>query len=232
MTSIPDPIAHVASLDFRWGQLQAIRFDASKTDLFPEKYLIHLYDLTRASGRSRLGSLPMLFCGMTDLSCEAIVAYLRTLPLIVLGEWRPYEEPAGDGSRVLSTSFEFHPLGYCFLATLTSSRLSTDTDPHNFAFGAYTFFQEAWGSSRQLVLTYLGIAALFSMFRLRVLGGSRYTSNQLTARWMRRFGFRDLAELPSFLLDSATGDTVPATFSILERVTFARLLGGILAELE
>jgi hypothetical protein len=214
-------IANIAALAYRWGNLQAIRYDPARTDVFPPPYLVCLYYKTLYSGRSRLGSLPALFCGMADLSCEAIVGYLQKLPVIVLGEWREHDPPP----------LRFHPLGFCFPTTFTSALPPiAPADNRNFSFCAYTFFQESWGTPQQSVLSYLGLSYLFGEFHLAAIGGSRYTSNQLTARWTKRLGFREIGTVPNMLIDSATGDTTGAVISVLERAEFERRLGSILSE--
>lgn len=231
-----DPLAYLQQRAYRWGDLQPILYDRKRTDLFPEPYLVTLYQRTRASGRSKLGSLPNLFCGMTDLSCEAIVTFLSQRPVIVMGEWR--KRLAGmAGMAGLAGKGElptyFHPLGYVLLAPLILSA----TGERNAAFAGYCFFQEAWRTPQQRVLTYLTLAFLFQEYRLVSLLAQRYDDNKLTARWMRQFGLRDVATLPNAMirnhggLEEGEGELTSSVVSVLDRADFEERLRELMARL-
>ena len=83
---IDDPIQYFADKDFRYGDCQAIKYDPANP-IFKAPYLYHLWDRTRRSGRAKMGALPMLFCGMTNLSHDVICAYLTQRAVCVVGEW-------------------------------------------------------------------------------------------------------------------------------------------------
>jgi hypothetical protein len=229
---VADPLAYLASINYRWGQLQAIRY-CSDMEIFSNScgsYLSYLYERTRSSGRSRLGSLPLLFCGMMDLSCEAIVSYLHQRAVVVLGEWRAYE-PSGDGKTYFDPYF--HPLGYCFPSTpIAISRSSSAATPRNSVFAGYGFFQEAWGTPAQTILSWLGIAWLFNELQLSSIHGVRLRENVLTARWCGQFGFRTIGSLPDYMPHYPDGELVEGIVSTLSRAEFSRRLGEILAEVE
>jgi len=146
-----------------------------------------------------------LFCGMRDLSLESVVGYLNSVKLVILGEWRPS-----------AIAPRFHPLGFCFLASLTEGKTASA------GFGAYAFFEEAWRTPQQTVLTFLGISYLIYEGNLASLHGIRYSDNKLTARWMAKFGFRDLATVPNSILRSATGELTESVVSTLSRRTSRR----------
>jgi hypothetical protein len=101
--AIADPIRACADGQFRWGQLQARLYTPHSPD-FPQPFLYSLYERARVSGQRHprpldlaagtgLGSLPLLFCGMTNLGPDAICAYLSQRAVCVVGEWRE-----GEGS--------------------------------------------------------------------------------------------------------------------------------------
>jgi hypothetical protein len=208
-------LAHIAALDYRWGDCQAIRYDRANESVFRThsgSYLLDLWEACRCSGHrgSRSGILSPLFCGMADLSSEAIIAYLHSIPLIILGEWRPVMIPVDTPPPVP----EFAPLGFCFMTNLNRGKT------WNSGLGAYAFFQEAWRTPQQLVLTLLGISRLFYEFRLCSLHGIRYADNKLTARWMAKFGFRDLGTIPNWMVRQSTGELTDATISTLAREEF------------
>jgi hypothetical protein len=198
-------LAHIAALAYRWGDCQAIQYDPVREDVFQPPYLLHLYNLCRSSGRAKLGIIEPLFCGLKDLSQEGICAYLHTLKLTILGEWR---------QDFLHDPY-FHPLGFCFLSTPPSLGATSCS-----AFGAYAFFQEAWRTDQQYVLTLLGISYLFQENSLTYLHGIRYADNKLTARWMQKFGFRDIGTLPQQIYRQSTGELEAGTLSTLARADF------------
>lgn len=222
---------------YRWGQCQAILYDQAREELFPRPFLSTLYSRCAASGRAKFGIIEPLFCGQRNLSHDTIVAYLSTVPLVVLGEWREryngsYELGSG-GEIPASGEPYFHSLGFCFPAlmpNLAAAEHQPNASP-NSLFGAYAFFQEAWRSPQQIVLTYLGLSFLFCEFRAAAIHGVRYQSNHLTARWMRNFGFRDLSPaLPSYLYRASTGQLEPGVISYCLRSDFADLLRNVLLQ--
>jgi hypothetical protein len=213
---VSDSLDRIAESSYRWGDCQAILFDPARTDVFPGLYLSSLWHKCRNSGRAKLGILEPTFCGMKDLSHDAIVSYLHTKKLTILGEWQMVDVGAGEAMRQ-----EFVPLGFCFLATACEGKSS------NSAFGAYAFFRSAWRTPQQTVLSALGIAYLFREYRLSSLHGIRYADNKLTARWMAGFGFRDLAEIPDSIVRYGTGELEPSVVSTLSRKDFEIRLGRV-----
>lgn len=222
--AIADPLKFFAEENYAWGSLQAIRYDP-RSDIFPQPYMWKIYELLRTSGRTRMGSLPQLFCGMPNLTPDAICHYMAQQQVVVLGEWRP-NPSVPDPLDPLPEDFEaltapvFHPLGITFPATFTQDR----TGQANSAMGAYGFFQEAWRTPKQLVLSYLGLSWLFYELRLVSLHGIRYADNKLTARWMSQFGFKDVGVLPDYMLDQFTGQLRAAAVSTVSRKRFEEVL--------
>lgn len=230
--AIQSPLTALHDAGYQIGSLGVVAFDPAREDLFPPPFLYSLYEATRQSGRSHLGSLPSLFCGMSNLTPDAICAYLLQQRVIVMGEWRANPTPV-DPEDPLPVDFEeliapkFHPLGYLFPSSYTRS---SDTLA-NSMFAGYCFFQEAWRTRQQLVLTYLGLAYLFCEFRLVSLHGIRYHDNKLTARWMEQFGFRDVGTIPNYMSERGGGELVPATISTLPRAEFEEQLRQVFREL-
>lgn len=210
--------------------------------------------------RRGLGPLPVLFCGMTNLGPDAICQYLAARAVCVVGEWREehavrftndpprnpaylpsniqidganFDLPPGNGYRAEVVSAEkFHPLGYCFPSTQPAvSPLTLTGVPSNSIFAGYIIFSEAWRTPQQEVLMWLGLAWLFSTFKLVALHGSRYSTNHLTARWTHRFGFRDVGELPYCMAGEPGGELVAGVFSTLLRAEFEERLREVLVRL-
>lgn len=228
-----DPIGLIAAAGYRWQTCQCLRYDRFRPDIFPQPYLANLYRRTGESGRSRMGSLPNLFCGMNDLSMDTICAYLHARQVIIVGEWRtppparPGEDPLPDNFEELVEPF-FHALGYCFLTTEpTRSRDGSQAS----AFAGYGFFSDSWGRPQQTVLMYLGLSFLFNEYRLTSIKGIRYADNHLTARFASKFGFVDCGEISEYMTKWGTGELAPARLADLSRTEFERRLRGVLVDL-
>ena len=169
---------------YRIGDAQAIPYDRTRTAIFPEGFLAGLYVRLKGSRfaanrpESR-DTLEALFCGMTDTSFDAIVAYLAKLPLIIMGVW--------DGD-------DFEPAGFCFPSAVTA------LGDERMCFGAYALFRKWWGTDEATALVMLGICAMFGEWKLLAIHGTRYDDNYLTARFLKQFGFKDVGKIDRFLL--------------------------------
>lgn len=243
-TDLADPLALMASACYQWGNCQAIRYDPTRTDIFPgPSFLVTLYERCRAAGGGKLGPLgtiPALFCNMRDVSCEAVVAYLQRVPIVVVGEWRQTwrsaPDPNAPGEEVYQVNSmippKFHPLGFTFPTgdvMLASPALQSSN--RNAAFCGYGFFEDSWRTPQQTVCMYLGLSFLFKEFRLAAIHGTRFADNHLTARWAGKFGFRDVGHLPTSMYRYTTGDLAAMAVSTLSRQTFSDLLRQVLREL-
>jgi len=222
---IDNPIQYFHDLDFRWGDVQALKYDPSNP-AFTQPFLYRLWDRTRLSGRSKLGSLPALFCGMTNLSADAICSYLSQRPICVVGEWRKHTFLTAPEPEMVDQPY-FHELGFCLPATITTTA-STPDNPQNSCMAGYAMFRDAWGTPTQTVCAYLGLAWLFHTFQLAAIHGQRYTDNIHTARFMAKFGFKDCGTAPYMLLKEQGGPLVPMTLSVLLRSEFIALTREVL----
>lgn len=187
---------------YRIGDLQAIIYDRNDHSVFEEGFLARLYFMLRGdrySKREGDGILSALFCGMQDLSFDAIVAYLSTRPLCLMGEWK-------DG--------KFDVAGLCFAVTMIGSGKGNPKA----CFCGYGFKRESWGTENLETLALLGITVLFQEMDVLSIHGVRYASNDLTARFMGKFGFKDVGTIPRYML--RRGALVDATVSTLSRETF------------
>lgn len=263
---LADPIQLLKDSEYRWGNLQAVRYDPSRTDLFPgPSFLVELWERCRAAGGGKigpLGILPALFCGVRDLGCENIVALLRKNPLFVLGEWRSPPLPTSCAvcgkhiftsqvtGRTLHDSTEadidhdvvlplqvlapqFHPLGFCFpVGDPLLAAPALQPANRNAIFAGYAFFDNAWRTRQQRVLTWLGITALFGEFRSAAVHGVRFHDNHLTARWMAQFGFSDVGTIPHYLYSHSSGDLTAGVVSTLTRAHFSMLLSEIMTQIQ
>lgn len=243
--NLDDPLRLMHDACYQHGPCQAILYDRTRTGLFPgPSYLTTLYERCRLSGRRthdhELGILPSLFCGMKDLSCEAVVSYLGGLPVVVVGEWRqawrsaPDIESPGEKTYEVNTMIplSFVPLGFCFpTGPVILARADRQQQNRNSLFAGYCFFEEAWRTPQQEVLMWLGLSYLFVEFRLAAIHGVRFADNFLTRRFASRFGFRDLGMIPNYLYRVETGDLAAAVVSSLDRGVFEERLRAVLANL-
>lgn len=193
--------------NYKIGPCQAIIYNRKETAIFKEGFLGELYWMFRGerySTRDGYGILNALFCGMQDLSFDSIVAYLSTRPLCILGVW---EED------------EFKVAGICFPAVTIGAG---DGNPKA-AFAGYGYVRWAWGHEHLETLTLLGIAILFQELDILSLHGMRYASNDLTAKLMGKFGFKDVGTIPNYMMRGK--ELVAGTVSTLSRETFEENVG-------
>lgn len=233
--ALTDPLLWLKEQNYTLFNCTATPYDRTRLDAFqPQPYLPYLWQRTHDSGRSRLGSLGPLFCGMSDLSCDAITSYLHGRLVLIMGEYRSSPSLI-DPADPLPENFEelcqprLHALGYAFPAAVPI--ITSQDQQHNSMFIGYTFFQEAWRTPQQIILLYLGLAFLFQEFRLVSLHGIRYADNGLTAKLASKFGFQDIGTIPNYMLRESTGELAAATISTLSRQVFVDLLRGVLQEL-
>jgi RimJ/RimL family protein N-acetyltransferase len=125
------------------------------------------------------GILRTAFCGMQSLDFDSIVGYLAKLPIVVVGKW--------EGETFVS-------YGFCFLTIVSGNSLE------RMAFCGYAFYPDAWGCPETELMTMLALCYLFHEFKFSCIHGIRYPENQLTARFMRRFGFKDDGIVPKYML--------------------------------
>lgn len=193
-------ISAFAEDHYRLGDCQIIPYDRKRIDVFGTNYLHHLYAqclLSRPS--SPYGILPDIFCGMTDLSADALCSYLANKPVILL--------------CVHTSPTEFTPAGFAWPVELIRASSA------NSAFCAFTFFRPWWGTPEMTVLGMLGLAYLFAHYSLRTIMGQRYDTNVLAARFMAQYGAVDVGTIPD-LLRSHHGTLEPCTVSALTRTDF------------
>ena len=175
-----DVLSALQEDSYQWGDLAAIRYDKARTELFPDDYLGHLYNRCRESKRrSGNGILDVTFGGNPASDFNSIITYLAQRPaLIIMGKW---------------TDGKFNELGFAF-PTVSTGFANTDKSIN----GGYCFFREAWGTEDQQILTMLGLAYMFKEFNVIAIHGNRYKDNVLTAKFMGRFGFKDVGDIPRF----------------------------------
>ena len=196
--------------DYRIGNAQALVYDRKDTSVFGEGFLGELYFKfkgNRYNSRSGNGILETLFCGMQDVSFPAITSYLASVPLCILGVWKD------NKFDVAGIQFPSVRIGY---------------GDQKACFGAYGFVPAYWGSTEVEVLAMLGIAVLFQELDVISVHGVRYAENELTARFLAKFGFKDVGTLPNYMVRD--GKLAAATLSTLDRSTFESVVERMVLE--
>ena len=181
-TPTADPIDMLAAADFSGGLCQVLQYNPplpGTAHLFPDDYLSTLYARMKSAS-----ILERTMCGMRELSANAIVPYLATKPVFAAVEWSP------DHSK-------FTTLGFGFIINWIG--IPYPAPGPRSAAGGYCMFPDAWGTPEAEILSMLGLARMFHTYSLQSLYGQRYIRNALTARFMGRFGFKDIAVLPDFI---------------------------------
>jgi hypothetical protein len=204
----------IKSEDYKLGDLQILRYDSKRPDVFPEGYLTKLYQLAKKSSRrSPLGILPSLFCGMTNLDHDSVTFYLATRPaLLILAQW--------------TSPSTFVPAGFAFPTT------SAGIGEEKMIFAGFGYFINFWGRPEVLTLTILCLAYFLREFGLLAIHGSRYASNDKSARLMGQVGFRDVGRIPRYMLrDGKLVDMIASSLLVedFEEKAFT-LLEGIVGD--
>ena len=209
---MPDSILGAFKSDnYRIGDAQAILYDKQRTAIFPPGYIGSLYWRMQGEMYSRRdgdGMLRMAFPGFSDLSWDAITLFLLQRPLVVMGVWN------GD-------TFETAGIGY---PVITVGHGETE----KMCFAGYLFFREWWGTTEAEGLAMLGLCLMFKEWSLSAIHGTRFPENHLTARFMRRFGFRDIGTISKYMLSN--GKLVPAVVSTLTKEDFCAYLERAVSE--
>lgn len=214
--SSADPISILKDADFTLGNCAVIPYNPpvpAYAPLFPDDYLSQLY--------SRMKSAHILettMCGMPSLGHNPIVTYLAGKPVFAAVEW--------DQGHI-----SFRTLGFGFIVQWIG--IPPPNDGPRSAFAAYAFFPEAWGQPEAEVLAMLGLARMFSTYSLRSVYSQRYAVNRLTARFTKRFGFKDIATIPELLLHkNGTGfEFTDCVASRLTRDDFSDYVAGQLSSI-
>jgi len=201
-----DSILEVFRADeWRLGNCQVIPYDRRKVDVFGRGYLQYLYKQCLDSRPSDpFGVLRESFCGMTDLSADTICAYLHSRPVLLL-------------LCIHTSPTEFTPVGFAYPTMLCGAPMNV-ADGERSMFAGFVYFRSAWGTPELEVLGMLGLAYLFSQFRLLAVHGQRYAGHRLAARYMAKFGARDVGTIPHYMMQD--GKLVSCTVSTLLRTDF------------
>jgi len=199
--------------NYRVGDAQVIDFKMNR-GLFPENYLGTVYERFKGDMYSKrpstsLSILESLFCGMPNLSYEAIVSYLNSMPLGIMGIW--------EGDR-------FHDLGILFPTTVSVGIPGSG----RMCMAGYGFFPQFWGKEEIVGLAMLGITFLFCELGVEVIHGMRYRQNDFTRRFMEPFGFKDVGVHPRWML--RRGKLVDGVSSYLLRSDFEEYVSQQLLE--
>lgn len=179
---------------YRVGNLQARGYLRTDLEAFPESYLSLVYEKMKGDRFSNhrpdgKGILETIFFAM-DTSWDSVVSFLSNTPVVVMGEWK------GD---------LFEPAGIIFRTASIAKGKGM--------MAGYVFFREYWGKPEAEVLAMMGIAFAFQEFGIQSLHGMRFSTNNLTSNFLKRFGFKDTGHHPRW--EMRNGELVGCTSSCL-----------------
>lgn len=142
--------------------------------------------------------LDTVFPGMGDISHDSVVSFLAHRAVQLL--WR-------------NTVSGPELMGFSFIDSADGS-----VGARKALFG-FAFFRKFWGAQENRQVLYLMLAYWFSQCQIDVLFGITLRSNRLARNIARKYGFRELADIPRFLY--CNSELADATLVMLDRQTYA-----------
>jgi RimJ/RimL family protein N-acetyltransferase len=106
------------------------------------------------------------------------------------------------------------PVGICFLDAVDG------TDGARKGLFGFVFFRKVWGTRVMLDLLWLMLAYWMNQLKIDVLFGMTLQENWRARRISARYGFAEVADIPSFLYRN--GELANATLVMLTRETFSQ----------
>lgn len=193
------------SMGWRMGSVFVRTYDRKDTAVFGTNFLHYLYEQTALSGSHVLQSA---FCGMRDLTSDAICAYLHTRSPLLLMCMDDENE-----------SMPFHILGYSYPTVHFGVKGETE---RSMLLG-YCYLRQAWGTPEATVAGMLAAAYMFLTYDLVAIHGQSYTWNQLTHRFAAQYGAHETGLLPRTLPKSGSdGSLSDCTWSTVLREDFEK----------
>lgn len=199
-------------------------YDRRQPEFWGVHFLESLYDQCASSN-----VLFDLFCGMIDLSSDAICSYLHTRsPLLVMCV--DSEDPQHDRNTVFTTAgFAFPTInigGFPILDPRTNAAVKSESA---MVLG-YGYLKPWWGTKESVMLGMLTLAYFFENHNLTAVHGQSYPWNGLTAKFTSQFGVKPTGTLPRFL-QTAEGKLVDCNLSTLLREDFEEYVHGTIRKL-
>jgi hypothetical protein len=228
VTVSKDPILTLFRDDnYRVGNCFVRVYDRRRPDIWGDHFLRSLYDRCK---ESRI--LRELFCGMVDLSADAICAYLHTLSPLLIMCVDPVDP---DGVEGVPPNPNLLPsiAGFAFPTLKLGGQLRpnpTGGDPlpsEAAMILGYGYFRSFWGTPESVVLGMLTLAYFFENYNLTAVHGQSYPWNRLTAKFTSQFGVKPVGSIPRFL-QTAEGKLVDCNLSTLLREDFEKYVHGVI----
>jgi hypothetical protein len=142
--------------------------------------------------------LDTAFPGMGDVSHDSVVSFMAHRQAQLL--WK-------------KTAGEPELMGFSFIDSADGK-----VGARKALFG-FAFFRKYWGTLENRQLLYLMLAYWFAQCQIDVLFGITLRSNRLARNIARKYGFKELADIPQFLY--CNGELADATLVMLDRHTYA-----------
>lgn len=214
-----------ADTGYRFGACSIRVYNRHETAVYGANFLHKLYDMCLDAAPSRTyGILPELFCGFTDLSFDAVAAYLHSrspLLLMCVDAESDADYPANPNS--------FDVIGFSF-PTLWSGPAMNSTIPDcgRVMFMGYMFGRPWWRTPESVVCMMLNAIYYFHQFNLLNLQGQSFPWNHLTRKFLAQFGTKTIGVIPKFLFDGKR--MVDSVQSVITREDFEEYVQRALGE--
>jgi len=210
---------------WRFGNCTVRVYDRRQPDFWGEHFLERLYDQCKQSN-----ILKDLFCGMIDLSSDAICSYLHTLnPILVMCV--DSEDPAHDRNKVFTTAgFAFPTMKLGGFPLPNPLNLAPPPRSESSMVLGYGYMKPWWGTPEAVVLGMLTLAYFFENHNLTAIHGQRYFWNALTAKFTSQFGVKDTGYIPRFL-QTPEGKLADCCISTVILEDFESYVQGVFREL-
>lgn len=207
-----------ASDNWRFGNCTVRVYDRRKPEIWGIHFLEQLYDQCR-----EYRILSDMFCGMIDLSSDAICSYLHTrVPLLIMCVDADSGNPGGPFTTA-GFAFPTISIGGFPIPNPVGANLRSEAA----IVAGYGYFRPYWGTPESVVLGMLTLAYFFENHNLTAIHGQSYPYNALTAKFTAQFGVKETGNVPRFL-QTQEGKLVNCRLSTVLREDFENYVRDVI----
>lgn len=156
---------------------------------WPDDFLVGIYRMMKQDG-----TLEVVFPGMTDLTLNGFIGYLKDKPLLTC---------------VLKETMAV--MGFAFLWGIEGEK------PHRKASLGFVYFKPWWGSRFIRQTSRLALQWWFEELGIEVLYGATLKTNRLARRFSAELGFQRMGDMPKFFWDDKLKELKDAVLLCLPR---------------
>jgi RimJ/RimL family protein N-acetyltransferase len=160
---------------------------------WPDDFLVSIYRMMKQDG-----TLEVVFPGITDLTLNGFVGYLKDKPLLTCVR-----------------KSDMNVMGFAFLWGIEGEK------PHRKASLGFVYFKPFWGTSLIRQTSRLALQWWFNELGIEVLYGATLKSNRLARRFAAELGFLKMGDMPMFFWNSSHQELKDAVLLCLTRNAWA-----------